>query len=100
MRLGEERVVDHRWRLRLQLVFDPAEHFQQRIAIGIGAGADQGLQGRVDAGLPVDQRAVAIKGQRLEVAQSHGVISVMPACPASIAVRDRCTVWYSPRSQG
>lgn len=69
----QELGIDHGWSLSLLGRFLPGEGLQGRIpADRPTARFDQGLQGREDAGLPIDQSAVAVKAQNPEFRELYG----------------------------
>ncbi len=70
---GREQLgIDHAGRLRLLRRFMPGEGLEHRVAReGESRLAQQRLQRRVDAALPIDQRAVAVEGEDGEIGQLH-----------------------------
>jgi len=76
MNQGEKVAVEHRGRGALLRGFVACEGFQRRLAPDLDiARRDHGLEGLPNAALQIDQRAVAVEGQNLEIREFHRPLS-------------------------
>ena len=68
----EKGRIAQRWRFALLFGLQAGENVERRLAADIQRfRGDERLQRIPQSGFPVDQRAIAIEGQRLEIAQLH-----------------------------